>query len=150
MIKIKTTTETIESQGGLILAGIIAKKAGLGGVTSTPVKTAGAIITSLFGLMTEGKSNFESIGKKRGSLFFKEALGLKYVYAKETVRLYLGQVSEDAESVIGQLRKSSAKIIRQGPLHGLWIQGRHYLPIDIDTTAMDNSKTKKEGVSRRI
>jgi hypothetical protein len=33
-------------------------------------------------------------------------------------------------------------------LHGLWIKGKRYLPVDIDTAAMDNSKTKKEGVSR--
>ena len=148
MIQIKSTTETIESKGGLILAGIIAKKAGLAGIKSSLVKTAGAIITSLFGLMTEGKSDFESMGEKRGSLFFKEALGLKYVYAKETERLYLARMSEDAQEVIEQLRASAAKIIRQAPLHGLWIQGKHYLPVDIDTTAMDNSKTKKEGVSR--
>jgi len=148
VIKIQTTTETIESKGGLILAGKVAAKAGLPGIQSTAVKTAGAIITSMFGLMTEGKSNFEDMGEKRGSLFFKEALGLESVYAKETVRLYLQQMSEDAEPVIGQLRASAAKIIRQAPLHGLWIQGKRYLPVDIDTTAMDNSKTKKEGVSR--
>ena len=141
MIKIQTTTETIESKGGLILAGKVAAKAGLPGIQSTAVKTTGAIITSMFGLMTEGKSNFEDMGEKRGSLFFKEALGLEYVYAKETVRLYLEQVPEDAGQVIGQLRASAAKIIRQGPLHGLWIQGKRYLPVDIDTTAMDNSKT---------
>jgi hypothetical protein len=57
-------------------------------------------------------------------------------------------MSTDADGVIEQLRESSAKIISQGPLHGLWIEGRHYLPVDIDTAAMDNSKTKKEGVSR--
>jgi len=148
VIKIKTTTETIESKGGLILAGKVAKKAGLQGIKSPSVKTAGAIITSLFALMTEGKSDFESMGEKRGSLFFKEALGLEHVYAKETVRLYLQQMSEDAGEVVGQLRASAARIIRQAPLHGLWIERKHYLPVDIDTMAMDNSKTKKEGVSR--
>ncbi len=102
----------------------------------------------MFGLLVEGKSDFESMGEKRGSLFFKEALGLPYVYAKETVRLYLGKMAEDADGIIEQLRESSSKIIRQAPLHGLWIQGKHYLPVDVDTTAMDNSKTKKEGVSR--
>jgi hypothetical protein len=150
VIKIQTTTDTIESKGGLILAGKAAKKAGLGAVQSRTLKTTGAIIASMFGLMTEGKSDFESMKEKRESVFFKEALGLECVYAKETVRLYLEQVAADAEPVIGQLKASAAKIIRQGPLHGLWIQGRHYLPIDIDTTAMDNSKTNKEGVSRRI
>jgi hypothetical protein len=33
------------------------------------------------------------------------------------------------------------------PLHGHWIKGKEYIPVDIDTTTMDNSKTKKEGVS---
>jgi len=148
VIKIQTTTETIESKGGLILAGKIAKKAGLARIKSAFVNNAAAIIVSLFGLMMEGKSDFESMGEKRGSLFFKEALTLPYVYAKETVRLYLEQMAADADGVIEQLRESSAQIIRQAPLHGLWIQGRHYLPVDIDTTTMDNSKTKKEGVSR--
>ena len=85
------------------------------------------------------------MGEKRGSLFFKEALGLSIVYAKETVRLYLEQMSADADDVIKQLRESSAKIISEAPLHGLWIEGRHYLPVDIDTAAMDNSKQRKKG-----
>ena len=148
MIKIETTTETIESKGGLILAGKIGKKAGLARIKSALVNYAGVIIMSMFGLMMEGKSDFESMGGKRGSLFFKDALGLPCVYAKETVRLYIERMAEDADSVIEQLRESSTKIIRQAPLHGMWIEGRHYLPVDIDTAAMDNSKTKKEGVSR--
>ena len=148
MIKIESTTETIESKGGLILAGKIAKKSGLARIKSALVNHAGAVIVSLFGLMTEGKSDFESMGEKRGSLFFKEALTLPFVFAKETVRLYLERMSADADKIIAQLRESSAKIISQAPLHGLWIEGRHYLPVDIDTAVMDNSKTKKEGVSR--
>jgi hypothetical protein len=148
VIKIESTTETIESKGGLILAGNIAKKAGLARIKSAFVKCAGTIIVSLFGLLVEGKNDFERMGEKRNSLFFKEALELPYVYAKETVRLYLEKMSSDAEMIIEQLRESSAQIIRKGPLHGLWIQGRYYLPIDVDTTTMDNSKTKKEGVSR--
>jgi len=148
VIKIQATTETIESKGGIILAGKIAIKAGLAAIKSAFVNNAGTVIVSLFGLMMEGKNDFESMREKRGSLFFKEALELPFVYAKETVRLYLDKMSANADEVICQLRESSAQIIRKGPLHGLWVQGRHYLPIDIDTTTMDNSKTKKEGVSR--
>jgi hypothetical protein len=148
VIKIESTSETIESKGGLILAGKVAKKAGLGDIVSSKVKMAGVIITSLFGLMVEGKSDFESMGEKRLSLFFKEALILPIVYAKETVRLYLQEMAVEAEAVIKQLRESSAKILKQATLHGLWIQGKEYLPVDIDTSTMDNSKTKKEGVSR--
>ena len=147
MIKIETTTETIESKGGLLLAGKIAMNAGLKNISSIAMKKAGEIVTSLFGLMVEGKTDFESMGEKRKSLFFKEALGLTYVYAKETVRLYLDKMAQDADEIIRQLRKSAAKIISKAPLHCLWINGKAYLPVDIDTTAMDNSKTKKEGVS---
>ena len=49
MIKIESTTETIESKGGLILAGKIAKKAGLARIKSALANNAGAVIVSLFG-----------------------------------------------------------------------------------------------------
>ena len=71
MIQIQTTTEYIESKGGMILAGKIAKKAGLARIRSTALKASGAIITSMFGLMAEGKNDFENMEEKRGSLFFK-------------------------------------------------------------------------------
>jgi len=147
VIKIETTTEMIESKGGLLLAGKIAVIAGLTKIYSAAKETAANIIISLFGLMIEGKSDFESMGEKRGSLFFKEALGLEIVYAKETVRLYLEHMADDEKGINSQLRESAAKIICNGPLHGLKIGKKQYLPVDIDTTAMDNSKTKKEGVS---
>ena len=147
MIKIQTTTETIESKGGLLLAGKIAMKAGITSIKSAVIKNAGTVITSLFGLMTEGKTDFESMGEKRGSLFFKEALGLDFTYAKETIRLYLGRMAEDADAIINQLRETALNIIKKAPLDGLWINSKFYLPVDIDSTAMDNSKTKKEGVS---
>jgi len=148
VIKIETTTETIESKGGLMLAGKVAFAAGLGAIKSSVMEKAGAIIISLFGIMVEGNSDFESIGEKRCSQFFRESLGLDFVYAKETVRLYLEQLAADADNVIKQLRESTVKIIKKARLHGLWIAGKHYIPVDIDTSTMDNSKTKKEGVSR--
>jgi len=147
VIQIQSTTEIIESKGGLILAGKIAKKAGLGTIRSTFVNNAGNIITTLFGIMVEGKKDFESTGEKRGSIFFKEALGLECVYAKETVRLYTEKMASNVKDIIIQLTESAVKMIQKAPLHGVWVNGRHYLPVDIDTTTMDNSKTKKEGVS---
>jgi hypothetical protein len=148
MIKIQSTKEIIESKGGLILAAKVAVKSGLGKIKSSFVKQAASVIISLYGIMLEGKNDFESTGEKRSSLFFKEAFGLEYVYAKETVRLYIEKMAHDADEIIMQLRNSSAKIISKAPLHGIWINGLKYLPVDIDTMAMDNSKTKKEGVSR--
>ena len=148
MIKIQTTTETIESKGGLLLAGKIAVIAGLKQIHSKTMKKAGEIITSLFGLMVEGKTDFESMGEKRESQFFKESFGLAFVYAKETVRLYLERMTLDVNGIIEQLRESAAKIINKASLHCLWINGKSYLSVDIDTTTMDNSKTHKEEVSK--
>ena len=68
------------------------------------------------------------------------------MFSKDTVRLYLEKIAQDADGVIEQLRESSTKIIRQAPLHGLWIENKRYLPVDIDTTVLDNSKTNKEYV----
>jgi hypothetical protein len=147
VIKIQSTTETIESKGGLILAGKIAMKAGLAAIKSASANNAGIILTTLYGLMAEGKNDFESVGEKRGSLFFQEAFGLPRVYAKETVRLYIEKMASNADEVIGQLRESSCRIIKQAPLRGVRINGICYIPVDIDTTVMDNRKTKKEGVS---
>ena len=148
MIKIQTTTETIESKGGLLLAGKIAINAGLAKIRSTVMKKAANIIISIYGIMIEGKTDFESMADKRDSIFFKEALGLETVYSKDTARLYMDKMSEDADNIIIQLRGGAVKIITKAPLHGLWIDRKNYMPVDIDTTAMDNSKTQKEGVSR--
>jgi len=149
VIKIQTTPEAIESKGGLILAGKIAKIAGLGSIISKTLREkAGNILTSLFALMVEGKSDFESMGEKRYNQFFKDTLEISYVYAKETARLYLEEMAAiEADGIIEQLRESSVKIIKKGPLHGFWIEGKYYMPVDIDTSVMDNSKTAKEGVS---
>jgi hypothetical protein len=145
VIKIETTTEPIESKGGLLLAGKLAMKSGLHRLHSAAVKNASAVIVSLYGLMTEGKTDFECMQEKRGSLFFKEALNLPFVYAKETVRLYRAAMAGEADGMVEQVRDCTVRLIRKAPLHRLWIGGRKYLPIDIDTSVLDNSKTKKEG-----
>ena len=148
MIKIQTTKESIESKGGLILAGKVAKLAGLGSIICRGVKNAATILTSVFALMVEGKSDYESIDEKQGSKFFQEALDIPGVYKKDTVRLNLEDIAAaDGEKVIEQLKESSLNIIKKGPLHGFWAGARYYIPVDADTSVMDNSKTKKEGVS---
>ena len=66
----------------------------------------GEVTVSMFALMVEGKSIFRSMGEKRGSLFFKEALELPAVYAKEAVRLCLEKMEENTDGIIERLRES--------------------------------------------
>jgi len=149
VIKIKTTTEKIESKGGLLLVGAIIKSIGIGSIKSSIEKRAGIIITSLLGLIVEGCGiNFERMGDKRDSLWYKEALNLSVIYSKETVRIYLNKMALDLQNIIIQLGESAMKIIKKATLTGYWIEKKHYVPVDIDTSVLDNSKTQKEGVSR--
>jgi hypothetical protein len=41
------------------------------------------------------------------------------VYAKETVRLYLEDMAEEADTIIEQLRGSGASLIRKAPLRSM-------------------------------
>jgi hypothetical protein len=52
--------------------GKLALKAGLHTIHSAAVKNAAAVIMSLYGLMAEGKTDFESMKEKRGSLFSRK------------------------------------------------------------------------------
>ena len=100
MITIQTTTEMIESKDRLILAGKVVRKIGMGSIQNVNFKNAGDIFKSLFGLIVEGRSDFKSMTEKRENLFFTEALDYLFVYAKETIRLYFGKITEDNEGII--------------------------------------------------
>jgi hypothetical protein len=76
MIKIKTTTERLESKGGPVLAGKIAQMAGLTAVSSAVLACAGTIIASLYALLVQGDSAFEDASGLRENIFFLESLGL--------------------------------------------------------------------------
>ena len=106
-----------------------------------PVST---LIRSYVGLLAQSKSDFDAIEGFRGDGFFKEALGLVGVPSSPTLRqrldaqaaLWFDFVPEAIEAL---LRKSQ-------PDYGLLPCG--HMPLDIDTFAMDNSGTAKDGVSR--
>jgi hypothetical protein len=147
MIKVETTPERLESKGGLVLAGKMAQKIGLTTIKSGILACAGTIIASLYALLVQGDSAFEDASVLRGNRFFLESLGLKTAYAKETIRLYLEKLIADKAGVLHQLRLCVVALILRAKVHGIWIKGRCFIPVDIDTSPMDNSGSHKEGVS---
>ena len=94
-------------------------KYGFGSIKNSTNKNIGTILKSLFGLMVESKNYFGSMAEKRSSEFFKEALALPFVFAKEMVRLYLDKIAKDADGIINQLHECSSKIIQEAPLHSI-------------------------------
>jgi hypothetical protein len=102
------------------------------------------VLRSYVGLLTMGKSDFEAITDCRDDDHFSQSLGVARVPSAETLRQRLDEVAPtlrpiaDACSVVF-LKKARVTITALDTGH---------VPLDCDVFGMDNSKTKKEGVSR--
>lgn len=109
----------------------------------TGVRTSDICRTYL-GLLVQGKSDFDAIENYRGDTFFKQALGIELLPSSATLRQRLdAQASALFDHLPGLIETllSSARA-DYGVLPCGW------LPLDIDTFAMDNGGTAKEGVGR--
>jgi hypothetical protein len=109
-----------------------------GGVSNSDV------LRSYVGLLVQGKSDFDAIEGYRGDKFFKEALGIGLLPSSPTLRQRLDAQAvalfEHVPAMIERLLSS------QRPDYGVLPCG--WLPLDVDTFAMDNGGTSKEGVGR--
>lgn len=143
--------EFYTSHSGLALVGLCINR-----LCSLPAKARDAfpvsaggiglddILRSYVGLLTMGKSDFEAVTDCRDDDHFIQSLGIARVPSAETLRQRLDEVAPalwrlaDACSV-GFLKKARVTITGLDTGH---------IPLDCDVLPMDNSKTKKEGVSR--
>ena len=102
------------------------------------------IVRRYLGLLVQGKSDFGAIENVRGDRFFREALGIAQTPSSPTLRQRMdaqaGGLSEHSAPMTERL------LARHAPDYGVLPCG--WLPVDIDTFAMDNSGTAKEGVGR--
>ena len=112
-----------------------------------PVKAGVAnadIIRSYVGLLVQGKSDFDAIESFRGDAFYKQALGIALLPSSPTLRQRMdaraGELFDFMPPMIETLLGA------QRPDYGVLPCG--WLPLDVDTFAMDNGGTAKEGVGR--
>ncbi len=109
-----------------------------GGVSNSDV------LRSYLGLLVQGKSDFDAVENYRGDKFFKEALGIGLLPSSPTLRQRLdAQASAMFEHVPGMIERLLGS---QRPDYGVLACG--WLPLDVDTFAMDNGGTRKQGVGR--
>jgi len=109
-----------------------------GGVSNSDV------VRSYLGLLVQGKSDFDAVENYRGDKFFKEALGIGLLPSSPTLRQRLdAQAGAMFEHVPGMIERLLGS---QRPDYGVLACG--WLPLDVDTFAMDNGGTAKEGVGR--
>jgi Transposase DDE domain group 1 len=143
--------EFYTSHSGLALVGLCLNR-----LCSLPTKAMDAfprkvggiglddILRSYVGLLTMGKSDFEAITDCRDDDHFSQSLGIARVPSAETLRQRLDDAAPNLRSIadtcsVGFLKKARVTITTLDTGH---------IPVDCDVFGMDNSKTKKEGVSR--
>jgi Transposase DDE domain group 1 len=147
----KSDDEFYTSHSGLALIGLcINRFSGLPQQVSKKM-TAGQdkishtdIVRSMLGLLCLGKSDYEAITSMRDDLYFQQSLGIKNIPSAERLRQRL---DENAETLLPIIKNCSVAMLKNGkvPLTGL---DTGHIPLDADVFPMDNSNTKKEGVSR--
>jgi Transposase DDE domain group 1 len=102
------------------------------------------ILRSYLGLLVQGKSDFDAIENFRGDAFFKQALGIQLLPSSPTLRQRMDmravELFDFLPALIEKLLDSAR--IDYGVLPCGW------LPLDVDTFAMNNGGTVKDGVGR--
>ena len=102
------------------------------------------ILRSYLGLLVQGKSDFDANENFRGDTFFKQALGITLLPSSPTLRQRMDARAADLFNFLSPLNEKLLEAAR--PDYGVLPCG--WLPLDIDTFAMDNGGTAKDGVGR--
>lgn len=102
------------------------------------------VVRAYIGLLTLGKSDFDAIENQRQDGFFKRALGLRAVPSAATLRQRLDDIGRPLQEITDELPVALLQRSK-APMTPL-VTG--HVALDIDVFGMDNSCTKKEGVSR--
>jgi hypothetical protein len=102
------------------------------------------IVRSYLGLLVQGKSDFDAIESHRGDKFYKHALGITLLPSSPTLRQRMDAQAQTLSPHV--LPMIQTLLTRRSPDYGVLPCG--WLPVDIDTFAMDNGGTSKEGVGR--
>ena len=152
---IKEGDENLTSHSGLALIGALLERTKLGsrvsGVTlpgcREPKILHGDIVKSMIRLLCMGKPDYDAIEAFREVPFFSYSLGIDQCPASPTLRQRLDVVNGAFDRIV---KEESARLIHNtAPVIGTVSTCKGELaPLDIDVSPFDNSKTKKEGVSR--
>jgi Transposase DDE domain group 1 len=102
------------------------------------------IVRAYVGLLVQGKSDFDAIENFRGEAFFKQALGIGLLPSSPTLRQRMDARAAAMFDFVPPMIETL--LSSQRPDWGVLACG--WLPLDIDTFAMDNGGTTKEGVGR--
>jgi Transposase DDE domain group 1 len=150
---IKQLPYDLSSQGGLALVGQYLKQINLNALTDPrfPVRAGSpnsTLLKSYLALLCLGKNDFDAIEAFRQDAFFMRALGITQVPSSPTLRQRLDAHAPAWFALTGQINEALLQTRIAGRPIDFGLLPCGYMPLDLDTFAMDNSGTKKEHVGR--
>lgn len=106
----------------------------------------GDIIITYIGMLCMGKPYFEAVHEMDDDLdFYKAALGItRSIPSEETLRQRMDLIGDSLRETI---LNENVELLISNKIHPTALPNG-FVPVDIDVTPMDNSKSNKEGVSR--
>jgi len=154
-LEVKISNERLITPSGLSIVGAMLGKSDFvancnsqtTGKRSEPYIKNGDVLLTYIGLLCQGKTRFEAVNEMidGDSDFFKMALGInKNIPSTETLRQRMDSIGSSLRS---EILNANISLLKNCSIEPTALPNG-YVPVDIDVTPLDNSKTKKEGVSR--
>jgi hypothetical protein len=92
-----------------------------------------------------GRTNYEDIELFRHDGYFRRALGIKRVPSSGTLRQRLDGAEGRFDEI---LKEANGGLLNAAALTPVKTERGEYLPVDVDVSPFDNSKSQKEGTGR--
>lgn len=154
-IHIEFSDERLITPSGLVFVGqILGKSNFVKKINRAPISNEylqkqiknGDILLTYIGMLCQGKPQYEAVREMMdGPGYYKYALGIAYaIPSAETLRQRFDMIGD---SLRGDILQANIDMLREMKIEPAALENG-YVPVDIDVTPFDNSKTKKEGVSR--
>lgn len=156
IITIKHGNEKLVSHSGLLPVGVLLESMQLTRRLENlprvhcvnPDISHGDILSSMVGLICAGKPDYSAIEIFReDEWFFTQALRISDCPSQSTLRQRIDLIGESANNII---KEACAEMIREKApaVSPIKTSAGDFIPLDMDVSPFDNSKTQKEGVSR--
>ena len=154
-IHVEFSDERLITPSGLVFVGqILGKSAFVKKINRAPISgdylqkqiKNGDILLTYIGMLCQGKPQYEAVREMQDDPeYYKYSLGIAYaIPSAETLRQRFDMIGDSLRKDILQ---ANIDMLREMKIEPSALENG-YVPVDIDVTPFDNSKTMKEGVSR--
>ena len=154
-IHIEFSDERLITPSGLVFVGqILGKSSFVKKINRAPISKDylqkqiknGDVLLTYIGMLCQGKPQYEAVREMMDDPdYYKYALGISYaIPSAETLRQRFDMIGD---SLCKDIQQANVDMLREMHIEPTALDNG-FVPVDIDVTPFDNSKSNKEGVSR--